>query len=47
MLFKLWEEYYKSVIEPISIWKQIKTLEIFLHAMLLCQPSLELPEDSI
>lgn len=47
LLFKMWEDYSKSFIEPISIWKQIKMLEVFLYAMLLEQPSLELPIDSI
>lgn len=47
LLFKCWEEYYTSIVEPISIWKQIKMLDIFLYTMLLEQPSLELPIDSI
>lgn len=47
LLFKMWEDYSKSLVEPISIWKQIKMLEVFLYAMLLERPSLELPIDSV
>lgn len=47
VIFKFWEEYYTSIVEPISITKQIKMLDIFLYTMLTEQPSLELPEDSI
>lgn len=47
LLFKFWEEYYTSTVEPISITKQIKMLDIFLYTMLSEQPSLELPEDFI
>ena len=47
LLFKLWEDYYLSSVEPISIWKQIKLLEIFLYIMIQEKPTLELPEDSV
>ena len=47
ILFKFWEEYYTSVVEPISINKQIKMLDILLFAIINEKPSLELPEDSI
>jgi hypothetical protein len=47
VVFKMWEEYYTSVVEPISIMKQLKHFEMFLGVMLKTQPSLELPEDSV
>lgn len=47
VLFKMWEDHYKSVLEPISILKQMKHLEMFLGCMLEYTPDLELPEDSI
>ena len=47
ILFKLWENYRTSTIEPISINKQMGLLEIFLSAMLEFKPSQELPEDTI
>lgn len=47
IIFKLWENYYNSVLEPITITKQIRMLELFLSAMLEFEPDLELPEDSL
>lgn len=47
LLYKFWEEYYTSIVEPITIWKQIKLMEIFLGTMLAEKPTLDLPEDSI
>ncbi len=47
LIFKMFEDYEKSVLEPISITKQIKMLELFLSVMLEFKPSLYLPEDSI
>jgi hypothetical protein len=47
LLFKCWEEYYTSIIEPISITKQIKMLDILLYAIINEKPSVDLPEDSI
>lgn len=47
LFFKMWEEYHESILEPISILKQMRHLEIFLGVALKCQPTLELPEDVI
>lgn len=47
LLFKTYEEYLYSSLEPISILKQIKHLEIFLSSMIGYKPDLELPEDYI
>jgi hypothetical protein len=47
VIFKLWEDYDKSVLETISITKQIKMFELYLSVMLEFKPSLELPEDYI
>ncbi len=47
LLFKFWEEYYTSIIEPISISKQVKMLDILLYAIISEKPSVDLPEDSI
>lgn len=47
IIFKMFEDYDKSILEPISINKQIKMLELFLAAMIEMKPSQELPEDSI
>ena len=47
ILFKFWEEYYTSIVEPISISKQVKMLDILLYAIINEKPSVDLPEDSI
>jgi hypothetical protein len=47
ILFKFWEEYYTSIVEPISISKQVKMLDILLYALITEKPSVDLPEDSI
>ena len=47
VIFKMFEDYDRSVLEPISITKQIKMFELFLSVMLELKPSLELPEDYI
>lgn len=47
IIFKMWEQYYNSVLEPISIRKQISMLELFLATMIEMKPTQELPEDSI
>jgi hypothetical protein len=48
IVFKMWElYYYDSVLEPISITKQIKMLELFLSVMLEMKPDTTLPEDIV
>lgn len=47
IIFKMFEDYDRSFLEPISITKQIKMLELFISVMLEFKPSLELPEDCI
>jgi hypothetical protein len=47
IVFKMWEDYYNSILEPISITKQIKMLELFLSAMIEMKPDLDLPEDIV
>lgn len=47
VIFKMFEDYHNSVLEPISITKQLKMLEMFLSVMLELKPSQELPEDVI
>jgi hypothetical protein len=47
ILFKFWEEYYTSIVESISISKQVKMLDILLYAIINEKPSVDLPEDSI
>lgn len=47
LIFKMWENYYNSSVEPISIIKQAQLLEIFLGTMIKEKPSLDLPEDEI
>ena len=47
VVFKLWENYYNSVLEPISIRKQLGMFELFLATMIEMKPAQELPEDSI
>jgi len=47
LLFKMWEDYHNSVLEPISILKQMKHLEVFLACMLEYKPDLDLPEDLV
>lgn len=47
IVFKLWENYYNSVLEPISIRKQLGVFELFLATMIEMKPSQQLPEDSI
>ena len=47
VIFKMFEDYDRSVLEPISVTKQIKMLELYLSVMLELKPSLELPEDCI
>ncbi len=43
----MWEDYDTSVLEPISITKQLKILEMFLSVMLEYKPDNELPEDIV
>lgn len=45
--FKMWENYYNSNTEPISIIKQARLLEIFLGIMLKEKPTLFLPDDEL
>lgn len=45
LLFKMWEDYYYTTTETVSINRQISLLEIFLFCSLEEKPSLELPED--
>lgn len=47
VIFKFWEEYYTSIVEPISITKQIKMLDILLYSIISEKPSVVLPIDSI
>jgi hypothetical protein len=47
LFFKMFEDYEYSTLEPISLLKQLKLLEIFLGAMITEHPSTELPEDSL
>lgn len=47
LIFKMWENYYNSNVEIISIIKQARLLEIFLGTMIKSKPSLDLPEDEI
>lgn len=48
LLFKMWElYYYNSNLEPISITKQMRMLEMFLATMIEIKPDLDLPEDSL
>lgn len=47
LLYKFWEEYYTSFVEPISISKQIKMLDIVLYSMIAEKPSVELPDDYV
>lgn len=48
IVFKMWElYYYDSILEPISITKQIKMLELFLSVMLEMKPDTTLPEDIV
>lgn len=47
LYFKLWEDYEYSNLEPISLLKQLKLLEIFLGALVTEHPSTVLPEDSV
>jgi predicted Zn-dependent protease with MMP-like domain len=47
IIFKMFQDYDSSVLEPISINKQIKLLNIFLSVMLSERPSLELPPDTV
>ena len=47
IIFKMFEDYDRSLLEPISITKQIKMLELFISVMLEFKPSLEIPEDCI
>ena len=46
LVFKFWEEYYFSI-EPISIRKQAKMIEVFMDCIFKFQPDMELPEDII
>lgn len=45
LLFKFWEDYEYSVMESVSLMKQLKLLEIFLGALIAEKPSVDLPED--
>lgn len=47
LLFKMWEDYYTSVLEPLSLTKHLKLICTFLSIMLDYKPDLDLPEDSI
>lgn len=47
LLFKFWEDYEYSTIENVSLMKQLKLLEIFLGAMIIGKPDVNLPEDII
>ena len=47
LLFKMWEQYYYSTIDPISINKQLSILEMFLATMIELKPSQSLPEDVV
>lgn len=47
IIFKLFEDYENSVLEPISVTKQLKMLELFLSVMIEMKPTQELPEDII
>jgi hypothetical protein len=47
IIFKMWENYYTSILEPISIRKQILMLELFLATMIEMKPTQQLPEDSL
>tara|TARA_R110000782_G_scaffold232667_5_gene318873 strand:- start:2000 stop:2269 length:270 start_codon:yes stop_codon:yes gene_type:complete len=47
VIFKLFQDYDTSILEPISISKQIKMLNIFLSVMISEKPSLSLPEDTV
>jgi hypothetical protein len=47
IIFKMFQDYENSIVEPISITKQIKLLNLFLSVMLSEKPSLELPFDSV
>ncbi len=47
LFFKMWEDYEYSNLEPISLLKQLKLLEIFLGALVTESPTTELPEDSV
>lgn len=44
LVFKMFEEYYFSM-EFVSIKKQARLLEIYLHCMFSYKPALKLPED--
>src|SRR6187402_3027182 len=45
IIFKMWEQYYYSTVEYVSINKQLAMLELFLSAMIELRPTQELPED--
>lgn len=47
VIFKMFQDYENSVLESISITKQIKLLNLFLSVMLSEKPDLELPEDTV
>lgn len=47
LFFKMWEDYEYSNLEPISLLKQLKLLEIFLGSLIAEKPSVDLSEDSI
>ena len=47
LLFKMFQDYEGSQIDPISLNKQIKMLNMFLSIMILEKPDLTLPEDTI
>lgn len=47
VIFKMFQDYENSILEPISITKQIKLLNLFLSAMLSEKPDLELPDDTV
>ncbi len=47
LFFKMWEDYEYSNMEPISLLKQLKLLEIFLGTMVTEHPDTQLPEDSL
>ena len=47
ILFKFWEDYDTSVIEPISLMKHIKLLSTFFSILFHHQPDVTLPEDTL
>lgn len=47
IIFKMFQDYDGSQIDPISLSKQVKMLNMFLSVMLQEKPDLELPEDTV